>query len=95
MANGYADNLTLDRKEHDGGYTPDNCRWATVKEQQNNKRNNHLVTLDGETHTITEWAELLGIKKTTIKERLKCGWTDEQALTTPVRKRKCADMRQN
>lgn len=94
MANGYSGNLTIDRKNHDGDYTPDNCRWATMKEQQNNKRSNHLVTLNGETHTITEWAELLSIKKTTIKERLKCGWTDEEALTTPVRKRKGADMRE-
>lgn len=93
MANGYADNLTIDRKDHNGNYSPENCRWATVKEQQNNKRNNHRVTLNGVSHTITEWSEILGIKKTTIKERLKCGWTDEQALTTPVRKRKGADMR--
>ena len=91
--NGYADSLTIDRKDHNGNYCPENCRWSTMKEQQNNKRNNHLVTLNGVSHTITEWSEILGIKKTTIKERLKCGWTDEQALTTPVRKRKGADMR--
>lgn len=91
-ANGYADNLTLDRKDNNGNYEPSNCRWATVKEQQNNKRNNHRVTLDGVSRTITEWSEILGIKKTTIKERLKSGWSDEKALTTPVRKR--ADMRE-
>lgn len=93
IANGYAADLTLDRLDNDKGYSPDNCRWATAKEQANNKRNNHLVTLNGVSHTIAEWSELLGIKKTTIKERLKCGWTDEQALTTPVRKRKGADMK--
>lgn len=86
-ANGYADHLTLDRKDGNGNYTPENCRWATMKEQQNNKRSNHLVELNGVSHTITEWSEILGIKKTTIRERLKCGWTDEEALTKPVRKR--------
>lgn len=91
-ANGYADNLTIDRKDHNGDYSPENCRWTTMKEQQNNKRSNHLVTLNGVSRTITEWSEILGIKKTTIKERLRCGWTDEQALTTPVRKRKGAKM---
>lgn len=92
-ANGYADNLTIDRKDVNGDYSPDNCRWATMREQQNNKRSNHLVSLNGVTHTITEWADILGINKTTIKERLRCGWSEEQALTTPVRKRRCADMR--
>lgn len=86
-ANGYSEDLTLDRKDGNGNYTPDNCRWATMKEQQNNKRNNHIVTMDGVSHTITEWSEMLGIKKSTIRERLRCGWTDEEALTTPVRKR--------
>ena len=92
MESGYAENLTIDRKDHNGDYTPQNCRWATMKEQQNNKRSNHIVTLNGVSHTITQWAAILGIKKTTIKERLRCGWTEEQALTTPVRKRS-ADMR--
>lgn len=91
MVNGYADNLTIDRKDVNGDYSPDNCRWVTMKEQQNNKRSNHRVSLNGVSHTITEWAEITAIKKTTIKERLRCGWAEEKALTMPVRKR--ADMR--
>ena len=89
LNNGYADNLTLDRENTNGNYCPENCRWVTMKTQQNNKRNNHLVTLDGVSHTITEWSEILGINKTTIRERLRAGWTDTEALTTPIRKRTC------
>lgn len=85
--NGYADNLTLDRVDTYGNYSPDNCRWSTMKAQQNNKRNNHRLTHNGQTHTITEWADILGISKTTIKERLLSGWSIEDALETPVRKR--------
>lgn len=87
IASGYSDKLTLDRKDVNGDYSPNNCRWATMKEQQNNKRSNRIVVLEGVSHTVTEWAEMLGINKTTIKERLNLGWSDEKALTTPVRKR--------
>lgn len=85
--NGYSDDLTLDRKNTDGNYSPDNCRWTNMKEQQNNKRNNRRLTWNGETKTIAEWSDIVGIKQTTIKERLKLGWSVEQALCTPVRKR--------
>lgn len=88
MSHGYQDGLTIDRIDVDGDYCPENCRWASVKEQQNNKRSNHIMRLNGVEHTISEWSEILGIKKTTIKERLNIGWSDEEALTVPVRKRK-------
>ncbi len=84
MANGYADNLTLDRIDTNGNYEPSNCRWATQKEQANNKRNNHLVTYKGETKTITQWAETTGIKRQTIQKRLKNGWSVERTLETGV-----------
>ena len=87
LQNGYADNLTIDRKELDGPYSPENCRWATMKEQQNNKRSNRVIIYNGQSHTVTEWAELCGISKTTLKERLNSGWTVEDALTKPVRAR--------
>ena len=92
LESGYAENLTIDRKNHNGGYTPENCRWVTMKEQQNNKRSNRLLTFNGETNTVTEWSEITGIKKTTRKERLNSGWDVEKTLCTPVRKRS-ADMR--
>lgn len=85
MNNGYTDRLTLDRKDNDKGYSPDNCRWVTMKEQENNRRNNRLLTYNGETKTISQWANDTGIKYTTLYRRITNGWTAESALTTPVK----------
>lgn len=84
---GYNDNLTIDRIEVNGNYNLENCRWVTIQEQQNNKRSNHFVQFNGASHTISEWSEIVGIKKTTIKERLNAGWPIEKVLTEPVRQR--------
>ena len=84
IANGYQDNLTLDRREGDKNYCPENCRWITIKEQQNNKSNNHRIEFDGEIYTIAEWSEILNIKRDVIKDRLLAGWSVEKALTEPV-----------
>lgn len=81
MTNGYSDELTIDRINPDGNYEPTNCRWVTVKEQQSNKRNNHLITYNGETHTAKQWSEIKGIKRTTLEERLKRGWSVQKTLT--------------
>ena len=87
LVNGYQDNLTLDRKDTDGNYCPENCQWVTMKQQQNNKRNNRRLLWNGETHTVSEWSEITGIKPTTIIARLNAGWSTEESLTTPVRVR--------
>lgn len=68
--NGYREYLTLDRRNPEMGYFPENCRWATYKEQANNTRRNHLYTLCGETHDITEWAEKWGIPRSTARNRI-------------------------
>lgn len=73
MANGYADNLTIDRINVNGNYEPNNCRWVTFVEQQNNRRNNHFVEHNGETHTIAEWARILHKPYTTLHKRIAKG----------------------
>ena len=58
LDNGYRDNLTLDRIDNNKGYFADNCRWATYKEQENNRSNNRMLEYEGEVHTISQWSEL-------------------------------------
>lgn len=87
ISNNYSDNLTIDRIDNNKNYEPNNCRWITFKEQQNNRRNNHYMTLKGVTHTIREWSEIVDIPYGTIVSRVNAlHWSDEKALTTPVKK---------
>lgn len=58
MKNGYDDRLSIDRIDNEKGYSPENCRWATMKEQQNNRTNNHYITIDGERRTMRQWCDL-------------------------------------
>lgn len=87
IANGYSDDLTIDRIDGTKGYSPDNCRWVTPSEQCRNRRSNHLIEYNGEIKTLVEWAESAGIRKDTLRSRLvKSGWSMEEALNTPILK---------
>ena len=86
-SNGYNDELSIDRIDHDGNYSPDNCRWVDAKAQNNNKRTNHILTLDGVSHTMSEWADITGISYSAIRNRINnYGWDVRRALSTPVKK---------
>jgi len=88
LANGWEKGLSLDRIDNDGNYESSNCHWVTQKEQQRNRRNNHLITFDGKTQTMVEWAEEAGISYLTLCSRInRYHWPIERILTEPVRRK--------
>ena len=82
ITNGYADNLSIDRKDTNGNYEPSNCRWASDKVQANNKTNNHMLTHKGKTQTMSMWCDDLGIPRRRLENRIRRGWSTQRALTT-------------
>lgn len=83
IASGYEESLTIDRIDNSKGYSPDNCRWVSIKEQNRNKRGNVYVTIDGVTKVLQDWADIYGIKFGTARYRIKHGWSPVEALTSP------------
>lgn len=78
------DGKTLDRKDVNGMYSKENCRWSGPKEQANNRRDNIRLEFNGKSQTIMQWAEELGVKWDLIRNRLERGWPVDLALTMPV-----------
>lgn len=72
---------TLERSDGNAGYVLSNCRWATPKEQANNRSTNVNLTWRGETRTMKEWSEVLGINYQTLRYRINHGWAISEAFS--------------
>lgn len=79
-------NRTLGRIDNDGPYSPDNCRWETIEQQANNTRTNRFITFAGMNKTVRQWEHHLGLPDDLIKNRLRYGWSERRAVTTPQMK---------
>lgn len=79
--------FSIERIDNHKGYSKDNCRWASRKEQQRNRRTNRLIEFNGKTQCLTAWAEELGMNVGTLRGRLKSGWSADKVLATPVNSR--------
>lgn len=80
MANGYSDDLTIERKNNHGNYCPENCCWIERKRQSRNRRNVVLLTYNGETMSCAEWSKKLGLYSGTVNNRLHKGYSVEECL---------------
>jgi len=86
LANGYREDLVIERRNNDGDYEPENCIWTDAIQQARNKRNNHIISYKGKDLPMAEWAEYLGINYSTLRSRINnLNWKPSQALTRPIR----------
>jgi hypothetical protein len=86
IGNQWADGLEIDRIDNNGNYTKENCRWVTRSENQNNKRNNAVVEINGIKKTKTQWMRSVGLPRASFDNRIGLGWSVERTLDTPLRR---------
>ena len=88
MSDSFSEGLLLDRIDNNGSYSKENCRWATRKQQQRNTRTNKIIEYQGEKKCLAEWAESLGMNKSTLAKRLnRSNWDIEKAISKKVSER--------
>ena len=87
LENGYAPGLSIDRIDNNKGYSPDNCRWVTLAENNQNRRSSKLYSINGKTQNLQQWCNEYSISRGMVNRRLEMGWDIEKALTVPKRTR--------
>lgn len=88
LDNGYSDKLTLDRIDNDGNYCPNNCRWVSMKDQENNTSRNVLIEFNGELKTFSQWCENFNLPYNTVHKRVfVLKWDFEKAIKTPIKEK--------
>ena len=78
---------TIDRIDNNKGYCPENCRWVNNQTQANNKSNNIILTYNGKSQTVSQWARELNVDSETLRHRYNCGWNTKRIIETPLRKK--------
>lgn len=81
--------MTLNRIDNDGPYSPENCEWADAHTQSRNRQDTRLITFNGETLCLTDWARKAGMRFETLRTRIDLGWSFEDAITKPVGSKQC------
>ena len=84
---GYKQGLSIDRIDNNKGYSPENCRWVTLAENNQNRRSSRYFTINGETKNLQQWCDAYSVPWSMVNKRLELGWDIEKALTTPKLKR--------